>query len=165
MQVSSLNLHVTSQVKQRSDDVSQFLNQVKAILGGFALPVFLYYNIIFFWHHFRYETTCFSIVLCIRYNWDYMCTYEIEQKQSVLQGIYQHQHSSLLSFCFLSLLSQPQLQHYITRQISHHLQPTTSLCPSVSLLPSVLTLQVNRYCSFPSWQKIMEYKYIIFCVS
>lgn len=32
-------------------------------------------------------------------------------------------------FCFLSLLMLPQFQHYITRQISYHLQPTTSLSP------------------------------------
>lgn len=115
--------------------------------GGFVLPtferdyrppIFLFTVCItvsyFLWHHFRHETTCFSLIL--------RASDVILGRHALRRPNRNSQHckiftSTVAPCCILLFISPSSLPaiaavHYITHQIFYHLQPTKALCPSVS---------------------------------
>lgn len=99
----------------------------------FFFTVFLHYSIIFFCHHSRHQTTCFSNFRYVGCNFSTTCALRRLNRNSQ-QSIYQYS-CSVLCFAFISPSSCPAIAavHYITHQLFYHLQPTTALCSPASL--------------------------------
>lgn len=109
-----------------------------------------------FWHHFRHEATCFSHFF---HASDVILALHVHSGDSTgIVSIAEYLPAQWLSvvFCFLiSLSSLPAMAavHYITRQICYHPQPTTDLCPSVSLSCCLSSpRRLNTILPFPSQQ-------------